>query len=116
MIIKSEQKYVRTSPQKLRLIARAISKIKDPEKAIGILAFLDKRAAKPLAKTLKTAIANAKNRSAVGELSVREIQIGEGPTMKRWRPASRGMAHKILKRTSHIRVILETKEERGSKS
>lgn len=116
MIIKAEQKYVRTSPQKLRLVARAIHKIDNPERAVGILAFSDKRAAKPLAKTLKSAIANAKNRSAVGDLLIREIQISEGPTMKRWRAASRGMAHKILKRTSHIRIILETKEIESSKS
>ena len=111
MLIKAEQKYIRTSPQKLREVVRGFKKLKDPQKIIEYLKFSDKRAAKPLAKTLATAIANAKSRGITQELVIHEFQIGEGPTMKRWRAASRGMAHKILKRTSHIRVILETKDE-----
>ena len=111
MLIKAEQKYIRTSPQKLREVARGIRKVQDPEKVVEYLKFSDKRAARPLSKTLKSAIANAKNRGQTGELLIKEVQISEGPTMKRWRAASRGMAHKILKRTSHIRIILETKDE-----
>lgn len=111
MLIKAEQRYIRTSPQKLREVAHGIKKVKDPEKVIEYLRFSDKRAAKPLIKTMKQAIANAKSRDLTSTLEIKEVQIGEGPTMKRWRAASRGMAHKILKRTSHIRIILETKEE-----
>lgn len=110
MLIKAEQRYIRTSPQKLREVVRGFKKINDPQKFVDYLKFSDKRAARPLAKTLKSAIANAKSRGQTGELTIREFQIGEGPTMKRFRAASRGMAHKILKRTSHIRIILETKE------
>ncbi|MBI3290294.1 50S ribosomal protein L22 [Candidatus Microgenomates bacterium] len=110
MLIKAEQKYVRTSPQKLREVSRGFKKITNPEKVIEYLRFSDKRAARPLAKTLMSAIANAKSRGLTSELSIKEVQVGEGPTMKRWRAASRGMAHRILKRTSHIRIILETKE------
>lgn len=110
MLIKAEQKYIRTSPQKLREVVRGFKKVNDPQKVADYLQFSDKRAARPLAKTLKSAIANAKNRGQTGELIIKEFQIGEGPTMKRFRAASRGMAHRILKRTSHIRIILETKE------
>lgn len=112
MLIKAEQKYIRTSPQKLREVVRGFKKVNNPEKVVEYLQFSDKRAAGPLAKTLKTAIANAKSRGQTGELIIKEFQIGEGPTMKRFRAASRGMAHRILKRTSHIRIILETKEDK----
>ena len=114
MLIKAEQKYIRTSPQKLREVVRGFKKVTDPQKVVDYLQFSEKRAAGPLSKTLKTAIANAKSQGQTGELVIREFQIGEGPTMKRFRAASRGMAHKILKRTSHIRIILETKSQENS--
>lgn len=112
MLIKAEQKYVRTSPRKLRLVADAIRRVKSPADAIVYLENIGKRAGEPLAKTLKQAMANAKNNSGlpVDSLMIKELQISGGPIYKRWRIASRRGAHANFKRTSHIRVILESME------
>ena len=117
MEIVATQKYVRMSPTKLRLVVGAVAQIKDPTKMIQYLQFVPKRAAGVLAKTIKTAMANAKNnaRQDVGSLRVKEIQIGEGPRLKRGRAGPRGMSSPIIKKTSHIRVVLETKDEEGGK-
>ena len=110
MLIKAEQKYVRTSPRKLRLVADAIRGVKSPAVAITYLENIGKRAGEPLAKTIKQAVANAKNNMnlPVDSLEVKELQISGGPIYKRWRIASRRGAHANFKRTSHIRVILES--------
>lgn len=109
------QKYIRMSPRKLRLIAKAVVKL-DPSEALVHLKFTTKNAADPLSKVIKSALANAKtNFGAKPEnLRFKEIQVMEGPTYKRWRAVSRGMAHSIMKRTSHIKVVLE--EKNGPKS
>lgn len=111
MLIKAEQKYLRMSPQKLRYVVDVVKRIKDPEKMIQYLAFVNKRASRPFSKVLKQAVANARNTRNVGDdLVVREVQIGEGPRLKRWRAGPRGGAKPILKKTSHVRVILEVSE------
>ena len=117
MLIKAEQKYVRTSPRKLRLVADAIRGVKSPADAIVYLENIGKRAGEPLAKTIKQAIANAKNNMnlPVDSLEVKELQISGGPIYKRWRIASRRGAHANFKRTSHIRVILESMEKKEAK-
>lgn len=117
MLIRAEQRYLRMSPTKLRLVASALRGINEPQKAIDYLTFIKKRAALPLSKVVKQAIANAKNNKGVSDsgLKIHEIQIMEGPRLKRWRPASRGMARPILKRTSHIRVILESGTQENEK-
>ncbi|MBI4058975.1 50S ribosomal protein L22 [Candidatus Microgenomates bacterium] len=113
MIIKAEQKYIRMSPQKLRDVAYLAKKIKNPALLITQLEFVHKKAASPLSKVIKQAIANAKNNKGINpdSLEIREIQIGEGPRIKRFRAGTSGRVKPILKRTSHIRVVLETKEE-----
>lgn len=107
-LIKAEQKYIRISPRKVRLVAKAIKNL-SPKEALEYLKFINKRAAEPLAKTIKQAISNAVNNLKLKEedLKFNQIQISKGSTYKRWRPVSRGRAHSILKRTSHIKVILE---------
>ena len=119
MLIKAEQKYVRTSPRKLRLVANAVRKL-SPALALVYLERINKRATQPLAKTIKQALANAKNNAGVDQnsLKIKELAINQGPVYKRAQPVSRGMSHPIAKRTSHIRVILEAKEETkvGTKS
>ena len=116
---KSEQKYIRISPRKIRLVVKAIKGL-SPIQALEYLKFLNKRSAKPLAKTIKQAIANGVNNQKVKEEDLRfsKIEIMEGPTYKRWQPVSRGRVHSIFKRTSHIRVVLEstTPEARSTKS
>lgn len=113
--MKAIQKLVRTSPRKLRLVADSIRELSPPE-ALNYLKFIPQRAAQPLAKVIKAALANAKSSKGLKEesLKFKTIDIGKGPTYKRWRPVSRGAAHSIMKRTSHIRIELE--ENNGSKS
>lgn len=116
MLIKAEQKYIRMSPLKLRYLVGELKKLNDPEKMIDYLSFVHKRASGPVAKVLKQAVANARNvKGATGALRVKEIQIGEGPRLKRWRAGPRGMAKPILKKTAHIRVILEVNEKQEEK-
>lgn len=109
MLIKAEQKFIRISPRKIRLVASAIKNMPLND-AVGQLKVLNKSAALPLRKTIRQAVANATNNLGQPEesLTIKEIQIGEGPTYKRWLPVSRGRAHRILKRTSHIKIILES--------
>ena len=111
MEIKSVQKFVKTSPRKLRLVANLARKMK-PTEAIEALPFSRKRAAEPLVKVIKTAMANAKERGVKEEnLIFKEIQINEGPRLKRGRPASRGVWHPYKRKMSHIRVVLEEKKK-----
>ena len=112
MLIKAKQKFIRLSPRKIRLVADSIRHLSLAE-ALEQLQVLNKRAALPLKKTLRQAIANAVNNHGLDEkkLCLKEIQINEGPTYKRWQPVSRGRAHSIMKRTSHIRIILESPEK-----
>jgi len=108
ILITAEQKYIRISPRKIRLIANAITKL-PPLEAIDRLNFLNKRGAKTLAKTIKQAMANAVNNLKIKQenLKFAKIEVLKGATNKRWRPVSKGRAHSIFKRTSHIKIILE---------
>lgn len=105
---KATQKYLLESPRKLRLVVGVIKKMK-PSEAVDKLPFIGKRAAMDLVKVIKSAMASAKN-AGVSEtdLIFKEIQVGEGPRLKRGRAASRGMWHPYKKRMAHIRVVLIT--------
>ncbi len=108
MIIKAHQKYIRVSPRKMRLTVNAVRKL-TPGEALEQLAFIRKAAAPIVAKVIKQAIANANNEDLKEQsLEFKSIQVDEGPTFKRWRAVSRGRAHSIMKRTSHLTVLLET--------
>jgi len=113
MDIKAEAKHIRMSPRKVRLVVDAIKSF-SPQEAIEKLMFVNKRAAKPVVKVIQSAIANAKNNFKLDETSLKfkEIQVNEGPTLKRSRAISRGRSHQIMKRTSHIKVILKTKKKK----
>lgn len=105
------QKFIRTTPRKLRLVADMVKKLK-PQEAVAILPHVRKRAAGPLAKALMVVIANAKQKGfSDDQLAIKEIQIGEGPMLKRGRPVSRGRWHPYKKRMSHIRIVLTAKSE-----
>ncbi len=102
-------KYVRISPFKAREVTRLIQG-KPAITALNTVALIPRKAARLVESTLKSAIANAEhaeqgavNRAA---LVVKEATIGEGPTMRRFWPRSRGSAGRILKRTSHIRIVV----------
>ena len=114
MEVKAEAKYIRTSPRKVRLVVETIKNL-SPQRALDYLKFINKRAAKPLSKLIQSAIANAKNNFGLKpeDLKFKEIQVGEGPTLKRWRAISRGRAHPIMKRASHIKIILKSKKQKA---
>src|SRR3989344_6959609 len=103
-------KNIRISPEKVNLIVSQVKKL-TPTKAVQILKFVNKSASPILSKLIKSAIANAKHNQGVHEqdLVFKEIIVTKGPSHKRFQPVSRGRAHHILKRTSHIKVILESK-------
>lgn len=104
------QKLTRQSPRKVRLVANQVKSLELPE-MLKQLAVIERRATLVLLKTINQAIANAKNNHGVAfeDLELAELLVNEGPTYKRFRAVSRGQAHKILKRTCNIRVVLQTK-------
>ena len=109
--MKATQKYIRTSPRKLRLVADAIKDL-SVDQAILSLKFMGKRAAEPLLKVVKAAAGSAKNTKGLSpdKLVFDHIDVGDGPVYKRWQAVSRGMAHSIKKRTSHVNVVLKEKK------
>jgi len=108
MEVKAVTRYVRISPRKVRLVTELV-KGKTAEEALSILKFLPKKAARLVSKTLQSAVANAEQNSNidVDTLYIKRIFVDEGPSMKRWRARAMGRATRILKRTSHITVILD---------
>jgi large subunit ribosomal protein L22 len=107
MQIKSIYRGARISAFKAREVTREIQGL-PVSRALDILAFTPKKAAALIAKTLKSAIANAENNNhlRVEALVVQEATVGEGPTFKRFQPKARGSAGPIRKRTSHIRIVV----------
>ena len=106
MLAKAEARYIRTSPQKIRLVVDLIRGQKAGD-AINILRTTNKRIAPSVEKVLRSAIANAENRSNnidVDKLFVTEAYVNEGPRMKRVRPAPMGRAYRYQRRMSHIVV------------
>jgi len=105
--VRSLYKYARISPFKVREVTREIQGL-PVSAALDVLAFTPKKAAFLIGKTLKSAIANAENNANLKPdgLVVKEAIVGEGPTFKRIMARARGSASRILKRTSHIRIVL----------
>jgi large subunit ribosomal protein L22 len=107
MEVRSIHKYARISAFKAREVTREIQGL-PVSAALDILAFTPKKAAILVNQTLKSAIANAENNANLKAdgLVVKEAVVGEGPTFKRMKTRARGSGSQILKRTSHIRIIL----------
>ena len=103
-------KSVRISPRKTRLVADAVRKMSIAN-ALNSLSIVRQRSAIALYKTLKSAVANAKNNAKLDEenLIIKAIDVSEGPAFKRFRPSTRGRVHPYKKRTSNIKVVLEDK-------
>jgi large subunit ribosomal protein L22 len=122
MEVRSTYKYARISPFKVREVTREIQGL-PVSAALDLLAFTPKKAAFLIGKTLKSAVANAENNANLKPdgLVVKEAVVGEGPTFKRIMARARGSASGVLKRTSHIRIVLsdeipiETRETRRAK-
>jgi len=105
-------KHLRTSPQKLNLVAQMIRGA-DCEKALAQLSFSHRRIADDVKKVLESAIANAENNHQldVDRLFVAEASVGKDIVMKRWRARARGRVGKILKPFSNLRVVVREREE-----
>lgn len=110
-MVTAELKNYRQSPRKVRLVADAIrgKKVLD---ALDILILATQRAAAPLKKLLDSAVANAEHNHGlkIEDLFVEEIRVDEGVTLHRWRARARGRAAPIRKRTSRVKISLNTKE------
>lgn len=115
MIAKAEARYVRISAQKARLVIDLIRGMRAGD-AINILRATNKRVAPTVEKVLRSAIANAENRSNdvdVDELMVTEAYVNEGPRMKRIRPAPMGRAYRYQRRMAHI--VVKVGDKTGAK-
>ena len=110
MEVTAKTRYVRVSPRKARLVTELV-KGKKVQEALNILAFTKKASAKTLIKLINSAVANAQqnNQMDVDTLMVKRISVDGGPTLKRYLPRAMGRATKIIKRTSHITVVLDEK-------
>lgn len=108
MEAKAVAKYIRMSPQKVRLVVDLV-RGKRVQEAQNILLYTRKYAAGIVAKVLKSAAANAAQNPNIDEniLYVKAIYVDHGPTLKRWRARAQGRAAGIKKRTSHITVVLD---------
>lgn len=107
MEAKAQLNMIRISPRKVRLVVDTIRN-KSVSVAIATLNNLDKVSAEPILKLLNSAIANAVNNNGMeaNKLYVKTVYVNEGPTLKRFRPRAHGRAYEILKRTSHITIIV----------
>jgi large subunit ribosomal protein L22 len=100
-------RYLRVAPRKVRLVIDMI-RGKKVEEALNILTFSKKSAARPVAKLLKSAVANADVKGGINldRLVVNTVTVDEGPTWRRWLPRAMGRATRIHQRTSHVTLIL----------
>ncbi len=115
MLIKAIQKTTRQTPRKLSLVARVV-RHESLTNAIKQLSVIERRSSQVILKVIRQAIANAMHNHGAkfDQLSLKEIIINEGPRYRRFRAVSRGRAHNIIKRTSHVKVVLEMKETNKS--
>ena len=107
MEARAQARYVRVTPMKARRVVDLIRGMKADD-AQAMLRFAPQAASEPVGKTLASAVANAANNHGMDakELTISEVFVDEGPTMKRIRPRAQGRAFRILKRSSHITVIV----------
>lgn len=109
MEIRAVSKSVRISPRKVRLVADAIRNLSVTE-AMYVLQSVEKKAATPLTKTLKSAVANAVNNANldIQSLVVGTVMINAGQALKRFRPSTRGRIHPYKKRSSNITIVVKS--------
>ena len=110
-------KNIKVSPRKVRLVVDSIKK-QNLNKSLSILSLMPKRAANPVKKAIDSAIANAVNNFKVNReaLSIRDIIVNEGTSLKRYHFAARGRTRPYKRRMSHIRVILTDNEVKNQNS
>lgn len=112
MEVKAITKFARITPQKVRDVARQIKGLPALE-AADLLRFIPRKSARLLLKTLNSALANAENNNnlSLKDLIIASATVGQGPVLKRFRPAAKGSAHPIRKSTSHIIIVLSEKQD-----
>jgi large subunit ribosomal protein L22 len=112
MKVKAQARFVRQSPYKVRRVLDLVRGL-PVEEAEHVLRLTQRGATEPVAKVLRSAVANAEHNHALDadELVVAEAFADEGPTLKRYRPRARGRATQIRKRTSHITIIVSDRTE-----
>jgi len=111
MEVRATAKYIRTSPRKLRLVVDAV-RGKRVEDALTVLRFMPSPSAHTVAKVVKSAVANAENNYEMtpDDLVITQIFVDESRTFKRFRAGPRGRVKPILKRSSHITVVVQEEE------
>ena len=109
--VRAVARNIRMSPQKVRLVLETI-KGKPVSEALAMLRFMPQKATTPVAKALKSASANAENNFNMDpdDLVVLRVSADDGRTLKRYRPRARGRVNQILKRSSHVTVVVSEKE------
>jgi large subunit ribosomal protein L22 len=112
MEARAQARFIRVTPRKARRVVDLIRGLPAAE-AQAVLRFAPQRASDPVGKVLASAIANAEhnNRLDADTLYVSKAWVDEGPTLKRFRPRAQGRAYRVNKRTSHITVVVESREE-----
>jgi large subunit ribosomal protein L22 len=116
--VRAMQRTTRQSPYKMRLVIDQI-RGKNVNEALALLTFSKKHAAKQIEKVLKSAIANAEYQAReqnesldTDKLYVKHAVINEGPKLKRYMPAAMGRGTPIIKRTSHVEIVVAEQEGR----
>jgi large subunit ribosomal protein L22 len=111
-MVRAKARYVRVAPRKARAVADQVRGLPVTE-ARTLLSFSPRGAARPIAKLIDSATANAEsNHDLVGDdLQIADIRVDEGPTLRRWRARARGRATRIEKKTCHMSVALTPSEE-----
>jgi large subunit ribosomal protein L22 len=119
MEIKASVNYLRIAPRKTRLVVDLVRGM-DVDKAKAVLQFAEQKSARPILKLLNSALADAENnyqlnKEVIKNLYIKSITVDEGPKLKRWMPVSRGTAHQIQKKTSHVTLVLDEKPKQETK-
>lgn len=116
MQVKATTKYIHNSPRKLRLVANAVKGLNVSE-AEKQLMFMEQKGGAIISKTLKSAVSSATHNFSLDKdnLYIFNARVDKGPVMKRWRAAAFGVAHPIIRKTSHFTLILEERVK-GKKS
>ena len=106
-VVRARASYVRVTPRKARMVADQVRGLTVPE-ARDLLNFSERGAARDISKLIASAAANAEaNHELVAdELRIAEINVDDGPTLRRWRARARGRATRVDKRTCHVKLAL----------
>ncbi len=115
MEVKVVNKYIRMSPRKVRPVIKQLSNM-EVSQAMNLMKFVKRGVSLDVYKTLKSGKANAQVINPdIKELYIKKIAVDSGPQLKRWKSISRGRASKILKRTTHLTVVLSDQISKGGR-